>query len=115
MAYLADSMRERWLDPDDDDDNRCQCVTCGEWFEKTEMLSGEYESGVWCSFRCWYLDGNIGSMKRELLTALQSGKAENWLDANAENFTPSTYDRWERVIKRINEKTAQSAETLKAA
>lgn len=93
---------------------KCQCVTCGEWVKRKDMLSGDYDDSTWCSFRCWYLE-NIGTMKRELLTALQHGNAENWLDANAENFTPSTYDRWERVINSINEKAAQSAVTLKAA
>lgn len=92
---------------------QCQCVNCGESFNRKYGLN---DDGFYCGFRCWYLDDNIGSMKRELIVALKNGKALNWLDANSENFSPSTYSRFNRAIQnRINEKAAQVLLTLKAA
>ena len=121
MSYLADSMREAWLDPiNDEEEPRYRCACCDKGMD--DFFA---EWGDWCSQKCWYED-NRGIMKRWIVGAIESGcpsfeEVEQRLakhhDLNMYGFmTIPTYERFKRAIQnRINEKAANSAATLKAA
>lgn len=124
MAYLADSMRERWLDPlDDEPEPYHYCHHCQEGMTEKEVDKGEW--GEWCSQKCWYSD-NQGILKKWIRQAIDSGcrdfeEVEQRLakhhDLNMYGFmTIPTYKRFKRAIQnRINEKAANAVTMQKAA
>lgn len=61
--------REAWLDTAgsywDKKDESHYCESCSNEIER----EGDFEG--YCGFKCWYLDGNVGAIKKIIVEALE--------------------------------------------